>query len=393
MHKYIVHLDMDAFFAAVEQRDNPELRGKPVIIGADPKDGTGRGVVSTCSYEAREFGVRSAMPISTAYKKCPQAIFISSGMSNYSEVSQQIFDILRDFTPHFEPLSIDEAFMDISSTCHLFGGPLETCLMMKRRIKDELDLTASVGLAPVKMAAKIASDLNKPDGFTVVEPDKLTEFLRPLDLSRLWGVGKKTLALLKNLGLRTIGDLADYSPELLCDHLGKHGYHLWQLANGIDERIVEASDSVASVSNEHTFEKDCRDLSEIKSVYMYLSQKVSDRLRKKELKGRTVSIKIRFNDFTTYTRSLTLESATNFVDVIYQNAILLIEEFLDMDKAIRLIGVKVSKFDERLEQLDFFNSENNKKNECLHSAVDNIKDRYGRNIISRAREYKQKAIP
>jgi len=206
--KYIAHIDMDAFFAAIEQRDNIGLRGKPVIIGADPKAGMGRGVVSTCSYEARRFGVCSAMPISTAYRKCSHGIFLPVDMKKYGAVSESIYEALYDFTPHVEPVSIDEAFLDISGSYRLFGTPQQTCLLIKECIKEKTGLTCSIGLAPTKMSAKIASDLKKPDGFVYVERERLLEFLWPLDISRIWGLGKKSEKILRAMSINSIGDIA-----------------------------------------------------------------------------------------------------------------------------------------------------------------------------------------
>lgn len=380
MQRYIIHVDMDAFYAAVEQRDNPQYRNKAVIIGSDPQKG--RGVVSTCSYEAREYGVHSAMPISKAYALCPDAVFIRPNMDKYLEASRLIFEIFNEFSPHVEGLSVDEAFIDISGSHHLFGGPLETAKKIKSRISNELNLTASVGLAPNKMLAKIASDLEKPDGLTVVESDKIEEFLYPLSLKRLWGVGAKTLNVLNGFGLKTIGDLANFSAEKLAASIGKHAYDLHSLAQGHDQRPVLARTTIDSLSNEHTFMQDVNDREILFSTLMYLSQKVSDRLRFKKISGKTISIKVRFSDFKTYTRSKTLAYVTNYVDDIYKVTLELIDEFLAKG-AIRLIGVKVTNW-ESDEQISFGMEKDNKK-EMIHDAVDKIKTRYGKKSIGRAR--------
>ena len=215
MERRIVHVDMDAFFAAIEQRDNPSLKGKPVIIGADPKGGRGRGVVSTCSYEARKFGVRSAMPISEAWRRCPRGIFLPPDFQKYEEASGKIREAFFEFTPDVEQVSIDEAFLDITRSAHLFGGPTETCRRIKARVRELTGLSCSVGLAPTKMAAKIASDLKKPDGLVEVREASLRAFLAPLDISRLWGLGPKTAALLRGRGVNTVGELAAAGPEQL----------------------------------------------------------------------------------------------------------------------------------------------------------------------------------
>ncbi len=291
--RFIAHVDMDAFFAAVEQRDNPEFHGKPVIVGADPKKGRGRGVVSTCSYEARKYGIHSAMPISTAYRRAPHAIFLPVNMEKYANVSHEIYNIFYDFTPEVEPISIDEAFLDITGTYHLFGTPRKTCFLIKSRIKDKTGLTASVGLAPTKMAAKIASDLRKPDGFVEVTQDKLLDFLWPLDISKRWGLGKKSEIVLRNRGINTIGDIARGEIKDLGNMFGKNGAHFWNLARGIDERSVETEREAKSISNETTFDKDTEDKGKIEGARMRLCEKVSDRLRENGFKARTITLKIR----------------------------------------------------------------------------------------------------
>ncbi|MCJ7680465.1 MAG: DNA polymerase IV, partial [Candidatus Aminicenantes bacterium] len=318
--RYIVHVDMDAFFAAVEQRDNPALQGKPVIIGADPKGGKGRGVVATCSYEARKYGIHSALPISTAFKKCPHGVFIPPSGEKYSRESEIIFTILRRFSPDVEPVSIDEAFLDISGSFILFGSPEETCRKIKASIRSETKLTASVGMAPNKVTAKIASDLEKPDGLVIVSQDNLLSFLHPLPVSRLWGVGQKTRDALKHHGILTIGDLARQDKAVFIQTFGRHGEHAWDLANGIDPREVRAVSPAKSYGHEHTFDTDTRDRVLLLNILMDLSEKVSRRLRKAGEKGRTVTLKIRFSDFKTYTRRTTLDTPTNFSEIIYAEA-------------------------------------------------------------------------
>ncbi|MBD3380395.1 MAG: DNA polymerase IV [Candidatus Omnitrophica bacterium] len=383
----IIHMDMDAFFAAVEQRDNPRLKGKPVVIGADPKGGEGRGVVSTCSYEARKYGIHSAMPISIAYRKCPGAVFLPPDMQKYNRESDKIFGILGTFTPDILPISVDEAFMDITGSYKLFAKtPLETCVLIKRAIKQNTGLTASLGMAPVMMAAKIASDLDKPDGLVVVSEDHLTDFLHELPVGKLWGIGKVSKKAFNNIGIKTVGDLASFREKDIVDIFGENGRHVWQLANGIDPRPVEAGDSVSSVSNEHTFEKDCEDRNTVLDTLMYLSEKVSRRLRKKGLSGRTVTLKIRTPDFRTCTRAETLDFPTNFTEDIYSAASAKIVEFNPSGRnSIRLIGVKVSNFSESPWQSDLFDMtvEKKVKKENLYRAIDRIKDRFGEKAIRR----------
>ena len=381
--RVIAHMDMDAFFAAVEQRDNPRLKGKPVIIGADPKGGTGRGVVSTCSYEARVFGVHSAMPITQAFRLCPQGIYLRGNHQKYRNVSEQIFHILEDFTPDIQPISIDEAFLDITGSLQLFGTPKDLARKIKDRIKREVHLDASIGIAPNKMVAKIASDLSKPDGLLEILPEYMLEFLYPLNIDRLWGVGKKTKQSLNAMGIIKIGDLAAASLEILENRFGEHGRHLHALANGIDYRVVENDDETKSVSNEHTFEVDTADKEAILDKFLWLSEKASRRLRKKELKGKTISIKVRLKGFDTYTRAHTLTDRTNFSDVIYREAIALYEEFNRPQNQIRLIGVRVSNFEDPYVQDSLFEDPEDAKDEQLHQAFDDIKNKYGERIIRR----------
>jgi len=381
-NRCIIHVDMDAFFASIEQRDNPAYKRKPVIVGADPKNGKGRGVVSTCSYNARKFDIHSGMPISIAYKKCPKAIFLPVNMSRYAEISYKIFEILERFTPDIEPISIDEAFLDITGSHHLFGSPIDTCKKIKNTIKKETGLTASIGLAPNKMTAKIASDFNKPDGLTIVTQQHLLDFLRPLPVNKLWGVGEKTLKVLQKLGINTIEDILKRTADEFVDIFGKNGGHLWQLANGIDPRSVEIDDTIKSINTEHTFDKDTKNKCLIKDTLMCLSEKVSKRLRKSNLKGRTITLKIRFQDFKTFTRSTTIDICTNFVDDIYKNCIVNFGEFNSETKAVRLLGVSISNLMDDTWQDSLFNESSSlKKKEKLHKALEKIIDKFGEGTI------------
>lgn len=384
MQKYIVHLDMDAFFAAIEQRDKPWLRNKPVIVGADPKGGKGRGVVSTCSYEARKFGLSSGLPISTAYRKCPQGIYLPVNMKKYSQVSNRIFKIFCQFTPLVEMISIDEAFLDISGSFHLFGTPYETCQLLKEKIKKETGLSASLGLASTKMAAKIASDLQKPDGLVVVTQKGLLDFLRPLSIDKLWGLGKKTKFELNRLGIKTIGELALTDPKVIIKILGKNGQHLWELARGIDSRPVVASEEIKSISNENTFDKDTLDRSKIDRTLISLCEKVSSRMRQQDLKTKTITLKIRLQDFQTCTRTMTLIKASSFVETIYKTAKKLLGDFDTKERKIRLLGIKAS----NLVSLDLNDSllidSTDQKKEKIHKAVDKLKEKFGGGIIQRA---------
>jgi DNA polymerase IV len=382
--RYIVHIDMDAFFASVEQRDNPRYRLKPVIIGADPKSGKGRGVVSTCSYEARKFGVRSAMPISIAYRLCPQAVYLLPDMEKYSRVSDEIFTIIYDFTPDIQRVSIDEAFLDISDSYRLFGTAVEACQLMKSRIKKEAGLTASVGLAPTKMAAKIASDLKKPDGLVEVREENMMEFLRPLDVGRISGVGEKAKALLNQIGVKTIGDLADKDIKDLAALFGRNGLWFWNMARGIDEDEVESESRARSISNETTFERDTRDDGIIKSRLSSLSEEVSARMRKEGFKCRTITLKIRLEGFQTFTRAVTIADPTNFTDVVSRSIKKLYDDFQVKDKKVRLVGVKASNLIPADERTSLFQDKADARKEEIETVVDKIRNKFGDGSICRA---------
>ncbi|MDD2805879.1 MAG: DNA polymerase IV [Elusimicrobiales bacterium] len=383
MERRIVHVDMDAFFAAIEQRDNPALRGRPVIVGADPQGGRGRGVVSTCSYEARKFGVRSAMPISEAWRRCPQGVFLPPDFARYEEASGLIRRAFYEFTPDLEQVSIDEAFLDITRSAHLFGGPLETCRRIKRRVRELTGLSCSVGLAPTKMAAKIASDLKKPDGLVVVEAAGLRAFLSPLDISKLWGLGPKTAALLRERGINTVGELAAArDSDLLA--LGSGGPALRLLALGEDPREVREDYETKSVGNETTFGADTGDEREIRESLVALSDKVSSRLREGGFKGRTITLKIRLEGFETYTRARTLPFSTNYADIISKEALALYAAFERGRKKVRLLGVKVSGLMPAGEKESLFEEEGDDRREKAHKAIEAIRGKFGRSSIYRA---------
>ncbi len=381
--KIIVHVDMDAFFAAIEQRDHPLLRGKPVIVGADPQGGRGRGVVSTCSYEARKFGVHSAQPISRAYQLCPKAVFLPVDFKKYHKVSNEIFDILYDFTPEIEPISIDEAFLDLTGSYHFFETPYKACQEIKRRIKDELMLIASIGIAPVKMVAKIASDLKKPDGLVEVKAENIQSFLNPLKIERLWGVGPKTQKNLNELGIYIIADILKLSLDDLTRIFGSHGKEFFNLARGIDDRVVEANDQVHSVGNEFTFDQDINDREKLHETLLYLSEKVSRRLRKASLKGKTLTVKIRLKGFKTFTRAYTFVKRVDLIDDIYPQAKRLFDEFHKAGDYVRLIGVRLSHFEDDYVQDDLFTYPATQKSEKIQTAMDKIKDKFGEDKIHR----------
>ena len=382
--RLIVHVDMDAFFAAIEQRDNPCYRSKPVVVGSDPKLGRGRGVVSTCSYEARKFGIHSAMPISIAYRKCPHAVFLPVNMDKYIAVSEQIYRIFYSYTPDVEPISVDEAFLDISCSYKLFGTPLKTCELLKEHIKNQTGLTASIGLAPTKLAAKIASDLKKPDGLVEVSEEGLLDFLRPLEIRKIWGLGAKSEKILNGMGIRTIGELAGRAREEMAAVLGANGSAFWELANGVDERPVCSEGEAKSIGNEHTFEEDTRKSDAIEGAIMALCEKVSSRLRHQGLKCRTLTLKIRLEGFLTYTRSSTFKDPTNFTEALYKKVKDLYNNFDTKGRRVRLVGVKSSNFIPAGNCGTFFDDTSVSKTEAVHKAIDRIEDRFGYGSIFRA---------
>ncbi len=382
-NRYIIHVDMDAFFAAIEERDCPELKGKPIVIGADPKKGKGRGVVSTCSYAARKYGIHSAMPISIAYKKCPECVFLPVDFAKYNMVSYQIVGILGSFSPDLEQVSVDEAFLDITGTYKLFGTPHETCLKMKERIKKETGLTASIGLAPNKMAAKIASGLKKPDGLVEVKKEDLISFLEPLDVGLIWGVGPKTKEELNRMGISTIGDLAKRSEDELISLFGKNGAWFWEVSHGIDESEVVTEHEAKSISNELTFDEDTTDRRLIEKELAALSELVADRLREEKIKARTVTLKIRLEGFRTYTRATTLQEPTNFTEDVIRAVQKLYEDFEIKERKVRLVGVRASNLSSA-DEPDLFRAKPSAKTESLHKAIDKIKARFGKSSISRA---------
>jgi DNA polymerase IV len=383
MTRCILHIDMDAFFAAVEQLDFPELRGQPVVVGADPKGGKGRGVVSTCSYEARVFGIHSAMPISEAYRCCPGAAFVFPRGKRYAEVSRQIMAILQDYSPDIEPISIDEAFLDISSTWKLFGSPEKLAAQLKTHIHDKTNLTASVGIAPNKFIAKIASDLRKPDGLVIVAEDEVRSFLDPLDISRLWGVGKKTLPLLTGLGINTIGDLANFSRAELHQRFGESGLHYFRLANGINDRPVCEMAHAKSISKEVTFDQDVSDEKLLTDTLRYLCNELAREMRRHEYRGRTITLKIRLHDFSTFTRSRTLTILFDHFDELFQNISSLFSQFDRRNSSVRLVGVGVSNLDKGEGQLDLF-EDGGQKSYKVDEVMDKVREKFGENAITRA---------
>ena len=333
---------MDAFYAAVEERDRAELRGKPVIIGADPRGGAGRGVVSTANYAARKFGVASAMPISTAYRLCPHGVFLSPDMAKYSAVSKEICAVFEAFTDLVEPISVDEAFLDVTGSVRLFGDGEAIARRIKAQIREQTRLTASVGVATAKLIAKIASDLEKPDGLVVVRPGTERAFLAPLPVRRLWGIGPKMEERLAKLGIHIIGQLADAKMTKL---LGTHGLDLQRLARGEDDRPVIADAGRAkSVSVEHTFDADENNPRELRQTLLGLADELSRRLRALSLAGRTITLKYRDESFRTITHARSRKAPTNVASDLFDASTALFHEVHGSLK-VRLLGIGVSGFD------------------------------------------------
>ncbi|MEJ2049394.1 MAG: DNA polymerase IV [Calditrichota bacterium] len=382
--KIILHVDMDAFFASVEQLLNPEWIGQPVIVGADPQDGKGRGVVAAASYEARKYGVHSAMPISRAYQLCPKGVYVQPHGHLYQHYSQQVFTILSGYSPLVEPLSIDEAFLDMTGSLHLYKSLKAIGEKLKNEIKQETHLPASVGIAPSKSVAKIASDLNKPDALVIVEPDKVQDFLDPLPVTKLWGIGEKTFDSLLKMGIRTVYQLRQYPQEVLIQKFGKMGQHILNMATGTDQREVVPTEEVKSVSNEITFDEDQTDMDLVKKTVFNLSEKVAGRLRRSGIQGKTVQLKIRFQDFKTYTRSYSFKSYTNLTDEIYKTSLFLLDEFDPLEIPVRLLGVGVSNLEnESGRQLSLWEFDIDKKLK-VEKVMDQIQDKFGKNSISHA---------
>ena len=320
MRRWIMHVDMDAFFASIEQLDHPEYKGHPVIVGGL----SSRGVVATCSYEARKFGVHSAMPISRAKKLCPDGIYVYPRMDRYKEVSEQIFSIMKEFTPHIEPLSIDEAFLEVSGMSTMYSGPKALGRAIKDRVFEGTGLIISAGLAPNKFLAKLASDLDKPDGLVVIPYGREKEILAPLPIKRIWGVGPRTEKILKTGGfhlMRHIQALPDESS--LIPLVGNQARRIWELANGIDDRLVETDRKIQSIGAEETYEEDLTDGSAIELEFRYFANRLSKRLRKRNLLGHTVSIKVRYDDFTTVSRQKRLDTPSDHEHVFFETALLL----------------------------------------------------------------------
>jgi len=386
MPRTILHLDLDAFYCAVEENQNPDLRGRPFAVGGKPNE---RGVVSSCSYAARQFGVRSAMPMSRALRLCPGLVIVPGRHRLYSEASKQVMERLNKLTPLIEQISIDEAFLDISD---LSEPPERIARGLQAGIRDELGLPCSIGIAPNKLVAKIATEVGKkaakgnqpPFALTIVPPGKEAEFLAPLPADMLWGVGPKTSARLSELGIHTIGDIARWPEEELVRLFGENGREMARHARGQDERPVVTEREIKSISQEVTFSRDVRDDASLKKTLSELSAQVGRRLRKKGLAGTTVKLKIRWPDFTTLTRQVTLPSNTNQDDEIAETALGMLRKIRKSGQAVRLIGVGVSGLGEPMRQLELWEAGTEKARK-LQVVLDELKEKYGDDAIKRGK--------
>ena len=372
----ILHVDMDAFYAAVECLDNPDLRGKPVIVG-----GLGpRGVVATASYEARRFGVHSALPMSRARRLCPQAEFIRPRSARYRQKSAEVFEVFREFTPLLEGLSLDEAFLDVTASLKLFGSAVAIAEQCKQKILEKTGLTASVGVAHNKFLAKLASDVDKPDGLYVVDPDRVHEFLDPMPVSRLWGIGKRTAPRLRHVGVLTIGQLRQSDPSVLQPVLGNRTDHYLRLANGEDEREVESRRADKSISKEVTFDVSLEGRDELLAELLRQTEDVSRRLRTKSLLARTVVVKIRDNRFRTVTRSRTLVAPSNSTRTLYGMARALFEKWrkTHQNTPVRLLGMGVSGLEQEPDPAhDEGEQADSPKEQGVDKVFDSINRRFG----------------
>jgi DNA polymerase-4 len=376
----ILHVDMDAFFAAVEQLDRPELRGKPILIGSDRP----RGVVSTASYEARPFGCRSAMPMAVAKRLCPQAIVVPVRMQRYREVSERLFGIFDEFSPVVEPVSVDEAFLDATGMERAVGGGEEIAQRLRRRVREELKLTASVGVAPNKFLAKLASDLKKPDGLTVITAADVDRVLPPLPATRIWGIGPKTADRLAGMNLRTIGDLRRMPEEWFTREFGEDGERFRRLIYGLDDRPVVPDSEAKSISHENTFEEDVTDPQHLRDVLLDEVENVARRLRKYGLRAGTVRLKIRVGGFKTFSRSHTLAEPTSVTAELWRESLAVFEEWMRASfQPVRLLGMGAASLTKSGEQLSLFGGAANEKQKGVDSAVDRINAKFGKSAIRR----------
>ncbi len=377
-----MHVDMDAFYASVEQMDNPELKGKPLIVGARPEE---RGVVAAASYKAREFGIHSAMPTSQAIRLCRDVIILPVRMSRYREISRRIHLVFYDYTEQIEPISLDEAFLDVTGSVRIYGSAENIGRQIKDRIKKEIGLTASVGLAPNKFLAKLASDMDKPDGFVIITEENKREILDPLPVVRVWGIGRVTAKKLTSSGINTIGQLRKMPVSYLESFLGKNAGEIVNLCNGIDDRLVQSSREAKSISAEETFAKDIIDKATLLNVLQNQVEEVAGKLRSEKLEAKTVNLKFRYKDFKTVTRSHTLDSHTNVTQMILKSAFDVFEKWHTSSQGyLRLLGFGVSNLRKSGSgQLMLFDQNTDDKQKSLDKSFDQIRGKYGDDILKR----------
>jgi len=374
MARTIMHVDLDAFFVSVEQAVNPRLKDKPVIVGGKPDR---RGVVASASYEARRFGINAGMPLVTAYRLCPQAVFIEGSFAKYRDASGKFMAILADFTPFLEPAGLDEAYLDVTGFESIHGSITQMAQALKQRIKDELELCASVGVAGGKIVAKVASDLSKPDGLLEVASGDERSFLAPLDIDKLPGIGKKTERILRGLGVNTIGELSFMPLSALKSHFGAFGELLHRYSMGIDDRKVTPPGAAKSISRETTFGQDTSDGTFLNATLRYLGERVGSQLRQQGKQARCVTLKLRYADFTTITRSHTLKQASDTDQTIAGTGLELLKKAVAQEKQpVRLIGIGVSNLTETGRQLDMLDT-STRRQEQLNKAIDRIRRKYG----------------
>ena len=380
----IIHVDMDAFYASVEQLDNPELLGKAVIVGGDPQ---ARGVVSAASYPARKFRVHSAMPVSQALRLCPEAVVLPVRMKRYVEFSKRIRTIFQQYTPQIEPISLDEAFLDVTGSLRLFGGAEKIGRAIKNQIREKLHLVASVGIAPNKFLAKLASDLEKPDGFVIIAEQDKQQILDPLPVARIWGVGKVTQKALKSQGIGTIKQLRETPSEILSGIFGEQAEHVLRLAQGIDDRPVESSREAKSISSERTFATDITDKKVLLNVLLGQVEDVAHRLRMNDLEAKTITLKLRYEDFRTITRSRTFADPTDVTSTLWQQARqALLKWHKKSAGALRLLGFGVSGLQKTGSgQRQLFPEPGREKDKRLDKAFDRIRDKFGHDALRRGR--------
>ncbi|MCP4763607.1 MAG: DNA polymerase IV [archaeon] len=371
MSRIILHVDLDCFFAAVEARDNPEYRGKPVIIGANPKAGMGRGVISTCSYEARKYGLHSAMPISQAYELCPHGIYLRGSFSKYYKASNEVMTILNSYSDIFKAAGIDEAYLDISDQCEDYSDVKKIANSIRKEVFYKVGITCSVGCGPTKTIAKIASDFNKPNGITLVEPNCVKMFLQDMDITKIPGIGKKSKIHYNSMGIRKIGDFYKLGHQKLIGKFGKNGNWIWDIINGQGNGIVMESGPRKSIGKERTFSRDKSDINEINKKLMTLNQKIHIELKEKKVLYKTITLKIRFQGFDTYTRAKSISRPMRNENLAFDIIIDLLKKFRNDNRKIRLIGIRFSGLEE----------ENNNKQATLFDFMTNYNTHFNTNPI------------